>query len=117
MTGGNLAFPSGNAEPTTIEDWDYMLPLMKQYFESAGLVDYACLIIPATGYFANGALLEGYGIGGTDYVDQDGKVQYGIAQDKFYDYLVKIKNGMMPDTFMVILPVEPKIYSICLIRL
>lgn len=33
MTGGNVQFPSGNEEPTTVEDWDYMLPLMKQYFE------------------------------------------------------------------------------------
>ena len=31
MTGGNIAFPSGNDEPTTVEDMDYMLELMKQY--------------------------------------------------------------------------------------
>ena len=29
MTGGNPQFPSGNSEPTTIEDWEYMLPLFK----------------------------------------------------------------------------------------
>lgn len=92
MTGGNIAFPSGNENPATIQDWDYMLPLMKQYFEASGMSETACLILPAKGYFENGALLEGFGIGGTDYVDKDGNVQYGIAQDAFYDYLVKMKE-------------------------
>ncbi len=44
MTGGNIQFPSGKDTPTTIEDWDYMLPLMKQYFEAANMAEYACLI-------------------------------------------------------------------------
>lgn len=92
VTGGNISFPSGNDHPVTIEDWDYMLPLMKQYFDAAGLGESACLIIPAKGYWENGTLLEGFGIGGADYVDNDGKVQYGLAQDAFYDYLVKMKE-------------------------
>lgn len=92
MTDGNVAFPSGNDNPTTIEDWDYMLPLMKQYFDASGLEEYACLIIPAKGYFENGALLEGYGISGLDFVDNEGNVRYGIAEDAFYDYLVKMKE-------------------------
>ena len=37
MTGGNVEFSSGNEEPITIEDWDYMLLLFKQYFEAAGM--------------------------------------------------------------------------------
>lgn len=92
MTGGNVAFPSGNDEPVTIEDWDYMLPLMKQYFDAAGMADYACLIIPSTGYFATGEFMAGFGIGGLDYVDNEGKVKYGIAEENFYNYLVKMNE-------------------------
>ncbi len=92
MTGGNVAFPSGNATPTTIEDWDYMLPLMVQYFQAAQFPDYAGLIIPAVGYFGTGELMSGFGIGGTDYVKEDGTVAYGLAEDNFYNYLCKMKE-------------------------
>ncbi len=92
MTGGNVTFPSGYAEPTTIEDWEYMLELMKQYFQAAGFPDYAGLILPAVGYFSTGELMGGFGIGGTDFVKEDGTVGYGIAEDNFYNYLVKMKE-------------------------
>lgn len=92
MTGGNVAFPSGSAEPTTIADWEYMLELMKQYFEAAGLPEYAGLILPAVGYFSTGELMGGFGIGGLDYVKEDGSVAYGIAEDNFYNYLAKMKE-------------------------
>ncbi len=91
MTGGNIQFPSGKDAPTTIEDWDYMLPLMKQYFEEANMAEYACLIIPAVGYFSTGELMAGFGIDGLQYVE-DGTVKYGISQDAFYDYLTKMKE-------------------------
>lgn len=92
MTGGNVAFPSGNAEPTTIADWEYMLELMTQYFKVAGMKDYAGLILPAVGYFSTGELMGGFGIGGSDFIKDDGKVAYGIAEDNFYNYLVKMKE-------------------------
>ena len=92
MTNGNVKFPSGENQPTTVEDWDYMLPLMKEYFENAGLQEYAPLIIPANGYWGSGEVMSGFGIGGTDYIDDSGKVQYGIASDAFYNYLVKMKE-------------------------
>jgi len=89
MTGGNVAFPSGNDQPTTVEDWDYMLELMKQYFESSGLPDYACLIIPAKGYFDTGELLSGFGTTGT-YMVVDDTVYFGPYTDNFYNYLSKM---------------------------
>ena len=92
MTGGNVAFPSRNAEPTTIADWEYMLDLMTQYFKAAGMNDYAGLIIPAIGYFSTGELISGFGIGGADFVNAEGQVAYGIAEDNFYNYLVKMKE-------------------------
>ena len=92
MTDGSIQFPSGEDEPTTIADWEYMLDLMKQYFDQSGMTDTACLIIPASGYFATGELMAGFGIGGTDYVDNDGNVRYGIAEDAFYNYLTTMRD-------------------------
>lgn len=91
MTGNNIEFPSGNNTPTTIKDWDYMLPLMKQYFDASGMAESACLILPATGYFSTGELISGFGIGGAQYVN-DGTVKYGISEDNFYNYLTKMNE-------------------------
>lgn len=91
MTGGNIAFPSGNSEPTTIEDMDYMLGLMKQYFDAAGMAVSAPLIIPAVGYVATGEFLNGFGIGALEYID-NGKVKFGLCEDNFYNYLTKMKE-------------------------
>lgn len=92
MTGGKIAFPSGKDEPTTVEDMDYMLDLMKQYFDAAGMAVSAPLILPACGYVPTGEFMSGFGIGGMEFVDTDGKVKYGIAEDKFYNYLMKMKE-------------------------
>ncbi len=92
MTGGNIQFPSGGEEPATVADWEYMLDLMKQYYEASGRTEYACLILPATGYFVSGDILTGFGASGTFYVDGNGKVQSGILTDGFYNYLVKMKE-------------------------
>lgn len=91
MTGGNVAFPSGNPEPTTVEDWDYMLPLMKAYFEASGMPDTACLIIPAIGYVATGELQAGWGVPALFGLGVDGKtVEFAPATDNFYNYLSKL---------------------------
>lgn len=91
MTGGNVQFPSGNSEPTTVEDWDYMLPLMKQYFEYSGIPDTACLIIPAIGYVATGELQAGFGVPALIGLSADGKsVEFAPATENFYNYLTKM---------------------------
>lgn len=92
MTGGQVAFPSGTEDPSTIEDWEYMLDLMKKYFDASGMPETAGLIIPATGYFSTGELMAGFGIGGVDYIDNDGKAKYGIAEDTLYNYLTKMRE-------------------------
>ena len=91
MTGGNVAFPSGNDVPTTIEDWDYMLPLMKQYFEASGMQDYGVLILPSIGYFNVSNLVNSFGVAASYYVDQ-GTVKYGPMEDGFYNYLKKMNE-------------------------
>ncbi|MBN2222956.1 MAG: hypothetical protein JW708_12165, partial [Vallitaleaceae bacterium] len=91
MTGNNVAFPSGNAEPTTIADWEYMLPLYKMYFEASGMPEFAPLILPAKGYFDSGELLTGFGTAASYFI-KDGKVAYGPMEDGFYNYLSKMKE-------------------------
>lgn len=93
MTGNNVFFPSGNADPTTVEDWDYMLPLIKQYFDAAGLAESAPLIIPYNGYFVTGELVSGFGAAGSYFLDETGTtVKYGPTEDGFYNYLAKMKE-------------------------
>lgn len=89
MTGGNVAFPSGNEEPTTIEDMEYMLNLMKMYFDAAGMPEYACLILPYQGYFTTSELLSGFGASGA-FMVKDGRVVFGPTSKEFYNYLVKM---------------------------
>ena len=91
MTGGSPAYPSGNPEPVTIADWEYMLELMKQYFQAANLTDSAALILPYQGYFPTGELLNGFGVGGGFYVE-DGQVHYGPTEQGFYNYLAKMRE-------------------------
>lgn len=91
MTGGSPAYPSGNPEPVTIEDWEYMLELMKQYFAAANLTDSAPLILPYQGWFPTGELLNGFGVSGGFYVE-DGQVHYGPTEQGFYNYLVKMRE-------------------------
>lgn len=93
MTGGNVVFPSGNDEPTTVEDLEYMLPLMKAYFDASGIPETASLIIPASGYVVTGELLAGFGTSGTFYLDTEAKhVLFGPAQEGFYNYTQKMKE-------------------------
>lgn len=91
MTGGNVAFPSGNDEPMTVADWEYMLGLMKVYFDNSGMTDTAPLILPYQGYFPTGELEAGFGTGGGWQVT-DGKVAYGTTTPEFYNYLAKMRE-------------------------
>lgn len=82
MTGGNVAFPSGNNEPITVADWDYMLELMYNYVTMTGMPDTAALILPWQGYFPTGELVAGFGCSGGWQVI-DGKVSYGPTTPEF----------------------------------
>lgn len=91
MTGGNVAFPSGNATPTTVADWEYMLELMKQYFAYTGMPETACLILPWQGYLPTSEIVSGFGCSGGWQV-VDGKVSYGPTTPEFYNYLKKMNE-------------------------
>ena len=93
MTGGYVSFPSGNEQPTTVEDWDYMLPYIKAYFDASGLAETAPLIIPYNGFITTGELVAGFGASGGFQLSTDGtKAEFGPATDAFYNYVVKMKE-------------------------
>ena len=91
MTGGNVAFPSGNDEPMTVADWDYMLELIKTYLDATGMNDTAPLILPYQGYFNTSELVIGFGCSGNWQVT-DGQVAFGPTTHEFYNYLCKMRE-------------------------
>jgi hypothetical protein len=91
ITGGNIQFPSGTEDPTTLEDWEYMLPLYKSYFEAAGMAEYAPLIIPSSGYFHFGELMSTFGAYYTFYERND-EIHAGILERPMYDYVSKMRE-------------------------
>jgi putative aldouronate transport system substrate-binding protein len=91
VTNGNVRFPSGNDYPKTIDDWDYMLPLFKSYFESRGTVDYAPLIIPYNGSIGYGDLVNSFGGSPMFYLDGS-TVKYGPLEEPYYKYLKKMRE-------------------------
>jgi len=91
MTDGNVQFPSGNDVPTTIADWEYMLPLFLAYFEAAGFAEYAPLIIPFNGTFHWGDLKSGFGASHTFYV-RDGVVHNGITEPAMFEYVSTMRD-------------------------
>jgi hypothetical protein len=91
VTNGNVRFPSGNDYPKTIDDWEYMLPIFKSYFESRGAADYAALIIPYYGYFGYGELVNSFGARSMYYLDGT-TVKYGPLEEPYYKYLKKMRE-------------------------
>ena len=102
MTGGNVQFPSGNNVPTTIADWEYMLPLFLEYFRGAGFADYAPLILPSNGVIHFGELMNSFGSYYHFYVRND-TVYSGILQPQFYNYVETMRrwyeNGWIHQDF------------------
>jgi putative aldouronate transport system substrate-binding protein len=89
ITGGNVRFPSGNDYPKTIADWEYMLPLFKQYFEAANRNEYAPLILPYNGVIPYGDLINSFGSRAAFYLDGS-TVKYGPLEESFLKYLKKM---------------------------
>lgn len=102
QTNNNVQFPSGNAEPTTFEDIEYMLPLFKAYFEKHGKQDYGCIAMANPGYYSYGELTSSFGVANV-YVE-NGEVKVGFEQEGFYDYMVQMRewfsNGYINPNFV-----------------
>ena len=91
MTGGNVQFPSGNDRPTTLADWEYMLPLMLEFFEAAGFADFAPLIIPPQGVIHFGELMSTFGAYHHFYV-RDGVVRAGMLEPAMFEYVQTMRE-------------------------
>ena len=91
MTDGNVQFPSGYGVPTTLADWEYMLPLFLEYFVSAGFADFAPLIIPPQGIFHFGALMNTFGAFHGFYV-RNGVVYSGLMEPAFFEYISTMRD-------------------------
>lgn len=90
MTNNNIQYPSGNEQPTTIADMEYMLDLYKKYYDQNNIQG-APFVLPYNGYIATGEFMGAFGIGGSYYME-DGQVKVGIYEDKFYNYLTTMKK-------------------------
>ena len=120
MTDGNVQFPSGNDAPTTIEDWEYMLPMFLEYFQNAGFADFAPLILPPNGIIHFGQLMNSFGAHYDFYV-RDGIVYSGILEPAFYDYISTMRtwfeNGWIHQDFaarvgdMFFMPNPPLVFG------
>lgn len=105
MTGGNVQFPSGNEGPTTIEDWEYMLPMFLEFFEMAGFEDHAPLILPANpaGMFHFGELKSAFGTYYLFYV-RDHQVHGGMLGEGMFEYALTMRrwfeNGWIHQDFL-----------------
>ena len=93
MTEGNVQFPSGNDVPTTIADWEYMLPLFLEFFQEAGFADFAPLILPAgpMGVFHFGELMNSFGAYYMFYV-RDGVVYAGMLEPAMFEYVSTMRD-------------------------
>jgi ABC-type glycerol-3-phosphate transport system substrate-binding protein len=91
MTDGNIQFPSGSERPTTLADWEYMLPLFLAYFEAAGFADFAPLIIPPQGVIHFGELMSTFGAYHHFYV-RDNVVHAGILEPAMFEYVSTMRD-------------------------
>lgn len=75
-----------NNLPTTIDEWDTIL----REFKNRGFCEYPLLIVNLGGWGDNGSLPGAWGVGWEWYADENGKLQYGPAQDAFREFLAKM---------------------------
>jgi putative aldouronate transport system substrate-binding protein len=87
--GHDPQFPSGNAVPTTIADWDYMLPIFQKYYKDHNISDGYALIIPYNAYYYFGELMTTFGAGAMNMV-RNNKIENGYLQPGFRKYIEKL---------------------------
>ena len=89
--GEDFEWPSGQDEATTIADREFILESVVDYYEKYNIVGAYPLYLPPEGFYATGIMLNGFGIGGQDYVVDD-QVRFGMNDEGFYDYLQLMKK-------------------------
>ena len=91
VKGEDFTWPSGEEEPTTIADWEFIMDAVVEYYEKHNITGAYPMYLAPEGYYATGILLNGFGVGGQTYLVDD-KVHFGMSEDGFYDYLVLMKS-------------------------
>ncbi len=102
----DVVFPSGNTDPYYISDWEWMLDIFQTAIETEGIEDGYALQLPPRGYVDTGDMSSGFGVCfgyGGYYFDEDGQVQFGMANDSARAYLQCVntwyENGWINPTF------------------
>ncbi len=83
----DVVFPSGNTDPVTITDWEWMLEIFAEAIEDQNLEGGYPFSLSYQGYYEYSDLVASFGIGVDYYVDEDGLVQFGGDSDAFRAYL------------------------------
>jgi len=100
----DVVFPSGNADPVYISDWEWMLDIFAQAIADQAIEGGYPMSLYFPGYVANGDLVTSFGGGGPIfYVDKQGQAQFGAVTDNFKTYLEALQtwyaNGWIDKQF------------------
>ncbi len=100
----NVVFPSGNADPVYISDWEWMLEIFARAIEDQGITDGYCMSLYYPGYTETGELSCAFGGGGVAwYKDKDDQIVFGATSDNFRVYLqcmyTWFQNGWIDKAF------------------
>jgi hypothetical protein len=84
----DVVFPSKEAYPKTLSDWEWMLGIFKTALASEGITDGYCMSLPYAGYFGTGDVISSFGSNASYYLDADRKtVHFGGEEQGFRDYV------------------------------
>ncbi|MCI2069554.1 MAG: hypothetical protein LKJ88_08375 [Bacilli bacterium] len=88
----DVVFPSGETDPKTFADWEWMLPIFKKALAGEGISDGYCMSIPYGGYYGTGDLAASFGVAPMFYLKDDNKtIGFGGNTSAFREYL-KLMN-------------------------
>ncbi|MCL1819666.1 MAG: hypothetical protein FWG36_03310 [Oscillospiraceae bacterium] len=85
----NIIFPSGNADPIYISDWEWMMEIFARAIADQGINDGYVMSLYYPGYIQTGDITCGFGGKGPYFqIDRDtGRATFGAAEEGFKSYL------------------------------
>lgn len=84
----DVVFPSGNTDPATITDWEWMMEIFETALEELGITDGYAVQLTYSGATGTGDLVSGFGgIGPALYYDANGNVAFGGTSDGLRAYV------------------------------
>lgn len=100
----DVVFPSGNTDPTTLSDWDWMLPIFKKALSGEGISDGYCMQVPYYGFYGTSDIVGSFGTSPYFYMDSDLKdIHFGGNSDNFRAYISMMnkwyENGFIDKGF------------------